>query len=208
MSWKYAIYIHPLTSTLHSVWVHDPHHHHRQLYRPGSGAAPSWRGQNTHVKAIGETHTHFLFVWFAVKAHTCVYVYATLPSLLSWSLTTSLTVALHSCFALTGEDRALLHRDVLYWGRDKDHGPGLRVPQRLLPQEWMERHGLHCGPQRVSAKVFVCVHVCVIYKPGWALSIEMLCCFTESWSCSLLSLVQIEAESKLQPESFTAPRCW
>lgn len=33
-----------------------------------------------------------------------------------------------SCFALTGEDRALFHRDVLLRGGYKDHRPGLCVP--------------------------------------------------------------------------------
>lgn len=45
-----------LTLAFHSIWVHDPRHHHRQLYRVGFGAAPSRRGQNTHVQKTGELH--------------------------------------------------------------------------------------------------------------------------------------------------------
>lgn len=110
-----------LTQALHSFWVHDPHHHHRQLYRLGSGAAPSRRGQNTHVEETGE-----IFIFY------------------SNVLCLTQVDPLASCFA--GEDGALLHRHVLLWGWYKDHCSGLCVPQRFLPQERMERHGLHCGP--------------------------------------------------------------
>ena len=79
---------------------------------------------------------------------------------------------------LTGEDGALLHWDLLRGGGDQAAGPGLCVPQRLLPEERLERHGLHRGPQRVSetwhgrrehacdvfvrVRVDVCVHVHIL----------------------------------------------
>ena len=49
-----------------------------------------------------------------------------------------------------GEDGALLHRDLLLRGGHQAAGAGLRVPQGLLPEERLERHGLHRGAQRVS----------------------------------------------------------
>lgn len=60
-----------------------------------------------------------------------------------------------------GEDGALFHRHVLLWGWNKDHCFGFCVPQRLLSQERLECHGLHCGPQWVSVCVYACVYPCV-----------------------------------------------
>ena len=55
-----------------------------------------------------------------------------------------------AAFQFTGEDGAVLHRDLLLRGGDQAAGSGLRVPQGLLPEERLERHGLHRGAQRVS----------------------------------------------------------
>lgn len=43
-------------SSLHSVRVHDPRNHHRQLHRPGTGAAPARQWQDAHVGTPGECH--------------------------------------------------------------------------------------------------------------------------------------------------------
>lgn len=66
----------------------------------------------------------------------------------------SLTMSL--CFPLAGENGALLHRYFLLRGWDQDCGPGVCFPQGLVPAQWLECHGLHRSPQRVSQGCGAC----------------------------------------------------
>lgn len=70
--------------------------------------------------------------------------------MLDWDTTLKAHFFILLCY-VSGENGALLHRDVLFRGGDKDRGSGVRVPQRLVPEERLERHGLHRGAQRVSS---------------------------------------------------------
>lgn len=45
---------------IHSIWVPDPHNHHRQLHRTGPRTASPSHGQDPHVWTLGE-HQHSLF---------------------------------------------------------------------------------------------------------------------------------------------------
>lgn len=55
------------------------------------------------------------------------------------------------CFS-SGRHGALLHRHLLLRGGDQDRGPGLRVPQGLLPAQRLERHGLRGRPHGVGGQ--------------------------------------------------------
>lgn len=48
-----------------------------------------------------------------------------------------------------GRHGAVFHRHLLLRGGDQDHRPGLRLPQRLLPAQRLERHGLRGGAHGV-----------------------------------------------------------
>lgn len=68
----------------------------------------------------------------------------------------SLTVIL-SCS--TGRYRAVLYRNLLLWVRNKDPGAWFCLPQELLPEKWMECHGLcGCANRVGNFKQITCMH--------------------------------------------------
>lgn len=73
---------------------------------------------------------------------------------LGCSLTVLTAVSICCCLILlllsSGENGAVLYRDLLLRGGDQTGGTWFCFPQRLLPEEWLERHGLHCCAQWVS----------------------------------------------------------
>lgn len=52
----------------------------------------------------------------------------------------------------SGWYRAILHWDLLLWVWNKDPGTWFCLPQELLLEKWLERHGLCGGPHRVGGK--------------------------------------------------------
>lgn len=57
----------------YSLWIHDFSHHHSKLHRPRSGATPTWRWQDPHVRTAGEWCLSFAFVanWWGGGAEDC-----------------------------------------------------------------------------------------------------------------------------------------
>lgn len=60
-------------------------------------------------------------------------------------------ISLSLCLS-SGWYRAVLHRDLLFWVWNKDPGTWFCLSQELLPEKWVECHGLCGGTHRVSGR--------------------------------------------------------
>lgn len=84
--------------------------------------------------------------WFWISTKKCLWT--------NWHILThpSFLLCWFSLLSLSGWYRAVLHRNLLFWVWNKDPSARFRLPQELLPEKWMERHGLRGGAHRVSGR--------------------------------------------------------